>query len=136
MTIIVTVTSTVKDRFTTENQSIQRILSNFNEHHVSVVFTEDRFKHSKLYYEPPLPEEALSQKALSGAGLVFHDSTAGPSTFAGMVELFFDSEKEWKPYGLTCLNTNYRQELNEITGASNGMVQFFITHLCITDCFF
>ena len=135
MTIIVTVTSTAKDKFTAENQSIQRILSSFNEHHVSVVFVEDRFKHSKPYHEPPLPEKALSQKALSGVGLGFHDSTAGPSTFAGMVELLFDSEKEWKPCGLTCLNTNHRQELNKIPGASNGMTESSITNFCITDCF-
>lgn len=135
VTIIVTVTSTAKDKFTAENQSIQRILSSFNEHHVSVVFVEDRFKHSKPYHEPPLPEKALSQKALSGVGLGFHDSTAGPSTFAGMVELLFDSEKEWKPYGLTCLNTNHRQELNKIPGASNGMTESSITNFCITDCF-
>ena len=38
-----------------------------------------------------------------------------------MVELLFDNEKEWTPYGLTCLNTSHQQELNKISGASHGI---------------
>ena len=78
VTIIVTVTSPAKNRFTIENQNIQRILSSYNEHHVSVVFIEDRFRHFQKFDKPPLPKEALSQKALSGVGLGIHNSTAGP----------------------------------------------------------
>lgn len=99
VTIIVTVTSPAKNRFAIENQNTQRILSSYNEHHVSVVFIEDRFRHFQKFDEPPLPKEALSQKALSGVGLGIHNSRAGPSTFAGMVGLLLITKRNGSRMG-------------------------------------
>lgn len=63
VTILVTVTSPAKDGFARENHGIQRLLSSFNENHVSVVFIEDRFNPFQPSSTPLLRREALSKKS-------------------------------------------------------------------------
>lgn len=105
VTVIVTVEHMVKDSFVDENRKIQDILSSFAENDVAVVFFKDEFKEPALVDDKRLSRKMADQKVVPGVRVEIHGSEEHSSFFGGTVELLFDGQEEWKPYGLACFHS-------------------------------
>lgn len=135
-TIIVSVQKHTAHFFHAAKQHLKTILLEFEEPEVAILFMKDEL--SLCCERTQVPLEACQGKTIPGVGLSIHDSTANTSTLGGIVELRFEGENEWQPFGLTCFHSVYppdkhRQQLDQLLGAHAAFDEWLFNPVLLTD---